>query len=43
MSFIENRTFTATLIAVYELFMTPLGVGLGIVRLGLCHSVVPRD
>ena len=33
----------ATLIAVYGLFMTPLGLGLGSVRLGLRAGVVPRE
>ncbi len=33
----------ATLIAVYGLFMTPLGWKLGRIRLGLCAVVVPRE
>ena len=33
----------ATLIAVYGLFMTPLGWGWAAVRLGLCAGLVPRD
>ena len=33
----------ATLIAVYGLFMTPLGWGWAAVRLGLCAGLVPRE
>jgi magnesium-transporting ATPase (P-type) len=33
----------ATLIAVYRLFMTPLGWGLGTFRPGLCSGLVPRE
>jgi H+-transporting ATPase len=33
----------ATVIAVYGLFMTPLGWRLGRVRVGLCTAMVPRE
>ena len=40
---VVGTQIVATLIAVYGLFMTPLGWGWALIRLGLCPGVVPRE